>query len=218
MNWCPVSVYFFKYEGIDLKAVRHIHVFEPLVTMASDLQTIGRARRYCSHSDLERDSDEWIVHVHRYFAEVPKTLDVVGARRGNAQKAEDENVVLAKELAAEIENLDGKLGALKGKKDAESKSTREEIKIKLKDLKEQKKVVDKLAKESNAVAKKQKRRGKAIDTSNIANVDDFIYDEAREKMKELLTIYLCMKEAAIDCRLLNTFHSMDENNAFTCAF
>ena len=37
-------------EGLDLKDVRHIHIFEPLVTMASDLQTIGRARRFCSHA------------------------------------------------------------------------------------------------------------------------------------------------------------------------
>ena len=41
-------------EGLDLKAVRHIHIFEPLITWASDKQTIGRAARYCSHSDLNK--------------------------------------------------------------------------------------------------------------------------------------------------------------------
>jgi hypothetical protein len=28
-----------------------------LVTMASDKQTLGRAARYCSHSDLDRDKE-----------------------------------------------------------------------------------------------------------------------------------------------------------------
>jgi hypothetical protein len=56
-------------EGLDLKAVRHIHIFEPLVTMASDVQTIGRARRYCSHSDLAWP--EWTVEIHRYLADLP---------------------------------------------------------------------------------------------------------------------------------------------------
>jgi hypothetical protein len=56
-------------EGLDMKDVRHIHMFEPLVTMASDVQTIGRARRYCSHANL--DHDQWTVQIHRYFADLP---------------------------------------------------------------------------------------------------------------------------------------------------
>jgi hypothetical protein len=60
-------------EGLDLKAVRHIHIFEPLVTMASDLQTIGRARRYCSHADLPQN--QWSVDIHRYFSDVPITAN-----------------------------------------------------------------------------------------------------------------------------------------------
>lgn len=55
-------------EGLDLKAVRHIHIFEPLVTMASDKQTLGRARRYCSHQGLDREKNEWTVKVWRYMA------------------------------------------------------------------------------------------------------------------------------------------------------
>ena len=58
-------------EGLDLKDVRHIHVFEPLVTWAGDRQLIGRAVRYCSHANLNKDS-EWTVHVHRYLAEKPE--------------------------------------------------------------------------------------------------------------------------------------------------
>ena len=41
-------------ESIDLKAVSNIHFFEPLVTMARDIQTIGRAARQCSFIDLDK--------------------------------------------------------------------------------------------------------------------------------------------------------------------
>ena len=55
-------------EGLDLKAVRHVHIFEPLLTMASDLQTLGRARRYCSHASLDKEQGEWTEKVWRYMA------------------------------------------------------------------------------------------------------------------------------------------------------
>jgi hypothetical protein len=62
-------------EGLDLKAVRHIHIFEPLLTYAADKQTIGRAARFCSHSDLNMEKGEWTVRVHRYMSDLP-TMDM----------------------------------------------------------------------------------------------------------------------------------------------
>jgi hypothetical protein len=59
-------------EGLDLKAVRHIHIFEPLITWASDKQTIGRAARNCSHSDLRLK--EWTVNIHRYISNFPEEI------------------------------------------------------------------------------------------------------------------------------------------------
>ena len=108
-------------EGIDLKAVRHIHIFEPLVTMASDYQTIGRARRFCSHAQL--DKKDWEVNIHRYFIDEPKTT----------------------------------------KKDAP--------------------------------------------ITNFMNIDDFVNEEAKSRMRALLTIHHVMKEAAVDCMLLKEFHN-----------
>ena len=61
-------------EGIDLKGVRHIHVFEPLVTWAADRQLVGRAVRYCSHSQLNKTAGEWAVEIHRYMSDPPITL------------------------------------------------------------------------------------------------------------------------------------------------
>lgn len=58
-------------EGLDLKDIRHIHVFEPLVTWAADKQLIGRAVRYCSHANLDQRT-EWTVNVHRYMSAKPE--------------------------------------------------------------------------------------------------------------------------------------------------
>lgn len=58
-------------EGIDLKAVRHLHFLEPLVTYNQERQTIGRAVRHCSHSQLRKEYGEWTVKIHRYFSTAP---------------------------------------------------------------------------------------------------------------------------------------------------
>ena len=55
-------------EGLDLKAVRMMHMFEPQTSMAAERQMEGRGRRYCSHTDLP--SSERDVEVVHYFAEV----------------------------------------------------------------------------------------------------------------------------------------------------
>ena len=77
-------------EGVDLKAVRHIHMFEPLLTEAAEKQAIGRAARFCSHGQLP--VEEWDVRVHRYFStiqgEPDKTVDL-----------EDQATELSKEIA-----------------------------------------------------------------------------------------------------------------------
>lgn len=62
-------------ESIDLKGVRHIHIFEPLLSANKELQTVGRAARSCSHKDLR--TWEWTVHVHRYLTDYPLELDVI---------------------------------------------------------------------------------------------------------------------------------------------
>jgi len=54
-------------EGLDLKAVRHLHVFEPLLTKGMMQQAIGRARRYCSHSQYPSRTS-WTVVVHEYMS------------------------------------------------------------------------------------------------------------------------------------------------------
>jgi hypothetical protein len=100
-------------EGLDMKAVRHIHIFEPLVTMASDLQTIGRARRNCSHADL--DHDEWSVDIHRYFSEIPVEFNDTSAIESKiaSVKNEIENTEKKREKAKLVKELKA-LNELKG--------------------------------------------------------------------------------------------------------
>jgi hypothetical protein len=126
-------------EGIDLKGVRHIHFFEPLVSMASDMQTIGRARRYCSHAALDRAQGEWTVQIHRYMSDYP--ID---------------------------------------------------YKVKMKNS-------------SDSVS------------NDVKNIEDFVYQNALAKMKELVIIQQSIKEAAVDCRILAKFHNMNSKQPFTCS-
>jgi hypothetical protein len=59
-------------EGLDLKSVRHVHIFEAFHDNGKDIQTIGRAVRYCSHSQLDRAYGQWLVQVHRYISDIPR--------------------------------------------------------------------------------------------------------------------------------------------------
>ena len=66
---CHVMLASQKYnEGMDLKAVRHIHLLEPLLTVAMRQQAVGRARRNCSHFQLN-DMKDWTVKIHDYHSE-----------------------------------------------------------------------------------------------------------------------------------------------------
>ena len=58
-------------EGVDLKAVRHIHLMEPLMSDAMIQQAVGRARRNCSHFQLD-DMKDWTVQLHEYMSEFDK--------------------------------------------------------------------------------------------------------------------------------------------------
>lgn len=62
------------YESVDLKAVRHVHLFDPMLSVFAQQQAIGRAARRCSHSQL--DTDSRTVTVHRYFAVAPSEKDI----------------------------------------------------------------------------------------------------------------------------------------------
>jgi hypothetical protein len=80
-------------EGVDLKAVRHIHIVEPQLNMSSVNQAIGRARRFCSHKQLAYK--DWTVQVHSYISD-PLDGEAMSIDRKILREAEAEDLPLQK--------------------------------------------------------------------------------------------------------------------------
>lgn len=176
-------------EGLDLKDVRHIHIFEPLVTMASDLQTIGRARRFCSHAHLNQS--DWTVQIHRYLTDFPSS---------SSKNKQDIEMEITGALGR-IGEMEDKLKALPpAKKGTDNASVKQLLK-------------EKITSEKADLNLLKKSLKKQVSSTDIKNIDEFIYTEAQNKMKDLFTIYHCMKESAVDCEILHKFHN---NKAIHC--
>ncbi len=213
-------------EGIDLKAVRHIHIFEPLITWASDKQTIGRAARLCSHSDLNKK--DWNVTIHRYMSSFPTiNMDNGGINKDELlmkideieRKEEEfkEKIKIYKKIITDIKKeitknkkkpLESVMTKLTGELDLnekniiEIKNMMESNKSELKVLKTK---LKKILKDEDLDGKSKNK--KKLDTTDIDNIDDFIYKNALSKMQNILSLYQAMREAAIDCQVLKEFHS-----------
>jgi len=56
-------------EGLDFKELRHVHLFEPQISVQAEQQAIGRSTRYCSHATLP--PPQRTVTVHHYFSTAP---------------------------------------------------------------------------------------------------------------------------------------------------
>lgn len=165
-------------EGVDLKDVRHIHIFEPLLTAAADKQTIGRAARFCSHSDLDRERGEWTVRVHRYISEQPADLSMF-----NLNYIRDRSTY----LRGEVDKLKIRYDDLKVSTDQSVKDLRQNIgkeiqtyEMQLVDLGKKYKLVDKM------------------NLRNVKMIDDQITKEALARAHEMMVLYDIMKSAAID--------------------
>ena len=126
------------------------------------------------------------MQIHRYLSDIP-------ADSSKKQDMEIENV----NLEGIISNLEERIKALSAKKEVEARKL----------LKE------KLAKTKAELKELKKNMKKIVSAANIKNIDEFIYNEAQNRMKELFTIYHCMKEAAVDCQLLHKFHN---NSSIHC--
>ena len=94
-------------EGLDLKAVRHIHIFEPLLTIASDLQSLGSARRYCSHAALDKAKGEWTVKVWRYMSVFGDMADMGPTKAKRVtKKTKDAKAAAADGFVADLPTMD----------------------------------------------------------------------------------------------------------------
>lgn len=153
------------------------------MTMASDLQTVGRARRYCSHAALP--TQDWTVEIHRYFSDTPSIDEKVNVTSGTSE---------FETLTTEISTLEYKLSEVTDKKEkALLKSQIKEANAKLKSL-----------------AIQQKKIDKSKQDMSVTMIDKMIYENAQLRMRDLFTVYHSMKEAAVDCLLLQDFHNNPE--------
>lgn len=182
-------------EGVDFKGLRHIHMFEPLLSYNKEIQTVGRGARYCSHKDLDIAKGEWTVTVHKYIADFPvdsKSMDT-SRLRGQIDS-----------LKREIHELQQKQDELKGKKSKDVVGERARLKQEM----------DSRKKSLLNIAKDVKRMG-ALDTSNYVMVDKLIETEVQEKLKDMTILLQVMKQSSVDCKLFKDFHAQS-GNVYKC--
>lgn len=175
-------------EGVDLRGVRHIHIFDPLVTVASEKQAIGRAARHCSHSDLSLKGNEWTVKVHRYYAEKPLNLVVKDPDAVESEINDNEK---------KRQSFEAQLELYKGSRKPEAKEARDNIKQTIAEIKDK-----------NKALKVELKKVVKFNYKNVKMVDRQVREEALERMKVLSATYQAIYDTAVDCHLFKEFHKM----------
>lgn len=173
-------------EGIDLKAIRHIHMFEPLLTFAAEKQTIGRAARFCSHQSLNRDAGEWTVKIHKYISEQPEDLSMF-----NLNYFRDRIDYFIGELTKQ----EDKYEALKGL-GVEYKTLRDNLK---EEIKQNKTMIKDLEKKFKEVEK--------MNLKNVKIIDEKITKEAQQRSLDMIAIDDAMRHSSVDYLLFKDFHA-----------
>jgi len=217
----------------------YVHLF--LASQSySDRQTIGRAARNCSHSDLRLK--DWTVNIHRYISDFPKEIVQDEGKLQELKKILKEKTELLENLALPLKDIqtsikNAKASKTKLNKDKKGSPERnkeklqriednilqyesklEEIKSNIAEIKDEIKTIKKELKsfddpqEEPKGKTKGKKKGLKLDATNIENIDKFIYKQAIDKMKEILTLYQIMQESAVDCLVLHKFHKNGNKN------
>lgn len=228
-------------ESLDLKAVQEIHLLDSLVTMAAEKQAIGRAVRFCSFAQKDRSKGEWVVKINRYMSDKPESIVVdLGSKREKIQQ----DIAAIEHQIEEAGNKDMLKEAKKATKDkekeilkieklvAKGKATEEDVralKDELKDLEKNLALAEKgMGDNKDAIAnlkaqlKDKNKELKALDKppknnpNDVEMIEERIQKEAEERFKELFTVYQCMKQSAVDCRILKEFHEKTAGQKITC--
>lgn len=182
-------------EGVDFKAVRHIHMFEPLLSANKEIQTIGRGARYCSHRDLKLESGEWVVNVHKYIADFPIETTLFDLP---SMKAKIQN------MDQVISQHESDLLKIKGKRGKEFSERRAHLK----------EILQQLNKEIN-LYKKEAKEIDMIHPDNYEMIDVKITKEVKERLRDTSIILNIMKQSSVDCKLFQKFHAQS-NQKYTC--
>jgi superfamily II DNA or RNA helicase len=169
-------------EGVDLKNIKHIHIFEPMLTFNQERQAIGRAVRFCSHAALPYD--EWKIKIHRYISTVPHDLTYYDTSDRKSQLQDDQ---------LEESSITLTLNIFKGKKNV--KSEVKSLKVKLKEVQKDIKILTKKIKEIED-----------LNIQGVFAIDELIYKESLDRIHEQNFIFNLMKTKAIDCQIMENFH------------
>ena len=169
-------------ESIDLKGVRHIHVFEPQVSMADHQQLVGRGIRMCSHSDLKYP-DEWTVTIHTYVAEPPQVSSLLDKAKYASRRLRD----YIDDAHTELNTLKGVRGqrAVQGRRLALQSAIKN-------------------ASRGYAEIRAELSALKLV--SDAPSVDSEVYMFAKRRGDEVDGLLQILRDNAVDCKLFAAFH------------
>ena len=187
-------------ESIDLKAVRHLHIFEPLTSWIARKQLLGRAVRHCSHSDL--DQSEWTVKLHEYISDKPHNITMYDS----------------KFLNGEITFIKGEIEK-QNKEIAEHSNKSKKVPKKGCDFREYDRNRVKRKKEIiKGLEKRLKELEVMLSNKELEMIDNKVYKIAKDKFKEIALLEKIMIESAIDCNLFKEFHNKYRDQDIQCKF
>jgi hypothetical protein len=188
-------------ESIDLKAVRHIHIFEPLISWIARKQTLGRAVRHCSHKDLNKT--EWNVKLHEYISEKPHKITLLNTD------------FLQNEITFIKDNIDKQNKELEYYTNKNNEPNNKNSSL-LKNF--NKNSINRKKRNLKILQKRENELTNLLNNKNLQMIDETLYKTAKDKFKELSILNKIIKESAIDCYLFNNFHnkSLNDNEKITC--
>lgn len=183
------------FTGLDLTALQHVHLLEPLVTSLMDAQAVGRGARTCAHHHLS--PAERLVTIHRYFSTVPQHRidDHINFSIGIAKAA------FPIYRAARI-----KLAALKRPKKRDVEAIKEQEGIASATMQLAEPLYGK------AMRARKLKREEAINKwasvpAEEKMVDRFIFKQAKDRDAPLQNMLDVLKSAAMDCILMQPLHA-----------
>ena len=188
-------------ESIDLKAVRHMHIFEPLVSWIARKQLLGRAVRHCSHSNL--DQSEWNVKLHEYISEKPHDITMY-----NPEFLQKEISYMKSEIEKQNREMAEHNVKSKTKSNKGSYNFGQYDKHRVKRKKEIIKTLEKRKKELETM----------LQNKEVEMIDSKVYNIAKDKFKEIALLEKTMIETAIDCNLFKDFHNKYRDENIVCKF
>lgn len=176
-------------QSLDLAAVRHVHIMEPLLQFSDDRQVMGRAIRNCSHKDLPYE--EWNVTVHRYFSILPSRQDML-----NYYKEQMDKQIIEEGVRHKLQEMKT------GRKTKASTNLSKTSSVK----KNQTEVINFYDKYLSLM---QSGSGLPNGLYDLNTIEYSIQKVQLENNNALERFFKVVRQCAIDCQLFKEFHGKD---------